>query len=142
MGGMRFEDLEVWKLSARLSCELYQATRALKDWGYRDQLTRAGLSISSNIAEGYERESNLECIRFLSFAKGSCGEVRSQLYVGKKIEYLDAKAASAWIEESEVISKMLASLIRKRKQFNQQAKEEPGDYGIETNPQNPRRFDP
>jgi len=137
---MRFEDLEVWKRSARLSAELYKATKDLRDWGYRDQLTRAGLSISSNIAEGYERESNLECIRFLSFAKGSCGEVRSQLYVGKKIEYLDAKAASAWIEESEVISKMLASLIRKRKQFNQQSNDEPGDYAISTNPQDPHSF--
>ena len=140
MGGMRFEDLEVWKRSARLSAELYKATKDLRDWGYRDQLTRAGLSISSNIAEGYERESNLECIRFLSFAKGSCGEVRSQLYVGKKVEYLDAKAASTWIEESEVISKMLASLIRKRKQFNQQSTEEPADYAISTNPQDPSRF--
>ena len=140
MGGMRFEDLEVWKRSARLSAELYKATKDLRDWGYRDQLTRAGLSISSNIAEGYERESNLECIRFLSFAKGSCGEVRSQLYVGKKIEYLDAKAASAWIEESEVVSKMLASLIRKRKQFNQQSTEEPADYAISTNPEDPHSF--
>ena len=140
MGGMRFEDLEVWKRSARLSAELYKATKDLRDWGYRDQLTRAGLSISSNIAEGYERESNLECIRFLSFAKGSCGEVRSQLYVGKKVEYLDAKAASTWIEESEVISKMLASLIRKRKQFNQQSTEEPADYAISTNPEDPHSF--
>ena len=140
MGGMRFEDLEVWKRSARLSADLYKATKGLRDWGYRDQLTRAGLSISSNIAEGYERESNLECIRFLSFAKGSCGEVRSQLYVGKKIEYLDAKAASTWIEESEVISKMLGSLIRKRKQFNQQSNEEAADYAIYTNPQDPNRF--
>jgi len=68
---MRFEDLEVWKVSARLASDLYRATRNLKDWGFRDQLTRAGLSISSNIAEGFDRESHLDCIKFLVYAKSS-----------------------------------------------------------------------
>jgi len=134
MGGMRFEDLEVWKRSARLSAELYQVTKDMRDWGFRDQLTRAGLSISSNIAEGYERESNLECIRFLSFAKGSCGEARSQLYIGKKIQYLESEAASAWIKETETISKMLGSLIKKRKEFSQKAQDEPGNYESNESP--------
>ena len=108
--------------------------------GISGSVDPGGLSISSNIAEGYERESNLECIRFLSFAKGSCGEVRSQLYVGKKIEYLDAKSASTWIEESEVISKMLGSLIQKRKQFNQKAQDEAGNYEVATNLSNAHPF--
>ena len=79
MGGMRFEDLEVWKRSARRSAELYKATKDLRDWGYRDQLTRAGLFFPrSNIAELKVMSASriLKCIRFLSFAKGSCGEVR------------------------------------------------------------------
>jgi len=141
MGGMRFEDLEVWRRSARLSCELYEATRDLKDWGYRDQLTRAALSISSNIAEGYERESNPECIRFLSFAKGSCGEVRSQLYVGKKIKYLPVDASGDWIKETEAISKMLASLIKKRKTFNNEANDDAGDYALDDAVSASRSFD-
>ncbi|MBK1646667.1 hypothetical protein CKO25_18890 [Thiocapsa imhoffii] len=64
-----FEDLEVWKRGARLSADIDRGLRDLKDWGFRDQITRSGLSIPSNIAEGYERESNRECINFLSYAK-------------------------------------------------------------------------
>ena len=56
---MRFEDLEVWKRSARLSAEVYRGLAALKDWGFKDQITRAGLSVPSNIAEGFERISNV-----------------------------------------------------------------------------------
>ena len=70
---MKFEDLEVWKRSARLSVDIYKQTKKIKDYGFRDQITRSGLSVPSNIAEGIERESDKECIRFLSFAKGSCG---------------------------------------------------------------------
>jgi four helix bundle protein len=131
---MRFEDLEVWKRSARLSADLYKVTKDLRDWGYRDQLTRAGLSISSNIAEGFERESMLDCVRFLGFAKGSCGEVRSQLYIGREIDYLDAKFADDSIKECRELSRMLAALIAKRRQFANQAGEEPADYNDEVAP--------
>jgi len=60
----RFEDLEVWKRSACLSAEIYKALAELKDFGFRDQITRSGLSVPSNIAEGYERESNKEIANF------------------------------------------------------------------------------
>jgi len=66
---VNFEDLEVWKRSARLS--------SLKDYGFRDQITRSGLSVPSNIAEGFERESFKECVQILSYVKGSCGELRT-----------------------------------------------------------------
>ena len=128
---MKFEDLEVWKRSARLSAELYKATCELRDWGYRDQLTRAGLSISSNIAEGFERESHMDCVRFLSFAKGSCGEVRSQLHIGKEIGYLEAEFANNSIAECREISRMLAALIKKRRQFANQAQDESSEYSID-----------
>ena len=64
---MRFEELEVWKRSAKLSAEIYKELRNLKDFGFRDQITRSGLSISSNIAEGFERDSDKHFINFLSF---------------------------------------------------------------------------
>ncbi|MEZ9006725.1 four helix bundle protein [Vibrio sp. 10N.247.311.59] len=73
---MRFEDLDVWKRSARLSVEVYRHFKESRDFGFKDQITRSSLSISSNIAEGYERRSNKELINFLSYAKGSCGELR------------------------------------------------------------------
>lgn len=72
---MRFEDLEVWKRAARLSAEIFNELEKLKNFGFRDQITRAGLSIPSNIAERFERESKKECIQFLSYARGSCGEL-------------------------------------------------------------------
>ena len=78
---MRFEDLEVWKRAARLSADIYKEMQQVRDFGFRDQLTRAGLSVPSNIAEGFERESNREFVNFLSYAKGSCGELRTQIEV-------------------------------------------------------------
>ena len=82
---MRFEDLEVWRKAARLSANIYKQLRDLQDFGFKDQITRFGLSVPSNIAEGFERESQKEGLTFLSYAKGSCGELRSQIYIGMDI---------------------------------------------------------
>ena len=112
---MRFEDLEVWKRSARLSAELYRAMQSVKDFGFRDQLTRAGFSVPSNIAEGFERESIREFVNFLSYAKGSCGELRTQIYIGMEIGYIDRENGKTWIQESIEISAMLAGLIKTKR---------------------------
>ena len=74
---MKFEDLEVWKRSSRLSVELYKCLADCRDYGFKDQITRSGLSIPSNIAEGMDRSSHKEKIRFLDIAKGSCAEPKS-----------------------------------------------------------------
>ena len=76
---MRFEDLEVWKRSRRLSADIYIGLRGLKDYSFWGQITRSGLSIPSNIAEAFERLSQREGLVFLSYAKGSCGELRTQI---------------------------------------------------------------
>ena len=75
-----FEDLEVWKRSARVSADIYKTLANLKDFGFKDQITRSGLSIPSNIAEGSERETDKERANFLNYAKGSAGELRTQIY--------------------------------------------------------------
>ena len=111
---MRFEDLEVWKRSARLSAEIYRAMQTVKDYGFRDQLTRAGLSVPSNIAEGNERQSDKEFVNFLSYARGSCGELRTQIYIGIEIGYIDKDLGKRWIAESREISAMLTGLIKKK----------------------------
>lgn len=108
----RFEDLDVWKRSARLSADLYKEMADLKDFGFRDQITRAGLSIPSNIAEGHERNSDKELANFLNYAKGSAGELRTQIYIGMEIGYINNEIGNAWINECEEISKMLHGLIR------------------------------
>ena len=77
-----FEQLEVWKRSCRLCVNIYKALEACQVLGFKDLLGRSALSIPSNIAEGYERNSSREFARFLKIAKGSCGELRTQLYIG------------------------------------------------------------
>lgn len=109
---MRFEKLEVWKRATRLSADIYLTLSGLRDFGFRDQITTAGLSIPSNIAEGYERESAKELANFLKYAKGSAGELRTQIYIGMDIAYIDSETGLSWLKEAEEISKMLHSLIR------------------------------
>ena len=109
---MPFEDLEVWKRAVRLSADLYKGLRDLRDYGFKDQLTRAGLSIASNIAEGMERESIADKARYLTIARGSCGEVRTQVIIGIDIGYIDQDIGQRWIDESREISAMLVGLQR------------------------------
>jgi four helix bundle protein len=110
-----FEDLTVWKKSMSLTKEVYDCLRNCRDYGFRDQIQRACVSIPSNIAEGYERIYNKEKIRFYSFAKGSCGEVRTQLYLAKFIGFIDVRTCEKLIQDSTEISSMLFSLIDARK---------------------------
>ena len=114
---MRFEDLDIWKRAMRLSVEIYQHLRDLKDYGFKDQVTRSGLSIPSNIAEGFERGSQKECVAFLSYAKGSCGELRTQIYIGLEIGYIENTPGEKWLGETQEISKMLGGLIKTKKGF-------------------------
>ena len=112
-----FEQLEVWRRAARLSSDIDRGLKDLRDWGFRDQITRAGLSIPSNIAEGYERETNKDFIKFLHYAKGSAGELRTQIYIGIDIGYIDQPTGHQWLTEAKQISKMLSALIKARKSF-------------------------
>jgi four helix bundle protein len=106
---MKFEDMEIWKRSARLSAELYKSFADCRDYGFRDQITRSGLSVPSNIAEGSERSSKKDFIRFLQYAKGSCGELRTQIYIGIDIGYINPPQGKSWINETREISAMLFS---------------------------------
>ncbi|MHB8472448.1 MAG: four helix bundle protein [Gammaproteobacteria bacterium] len=107
-----FEKLEVWKRSCRLCVELYRSLHSCRDRGFKDQLTRAALSVPSNIAEGYERGSRKEYLRFLRIAKGSCGEVRTQLYIGSEVGLLHSDEATRFIREARELTMMLQGLIR------------------------------
>lgn len=86
-----FEELPIWKLSLKITKEVYDVTAQgvfSKDFGLRDQLRRATVSISSNIVEGFEKSNNNEFVRFLKMAKGSCGEARNQLHIALAINYI------------------------------------------------------
>jgi four helix bundle protein len=84
-----FEDLEVWQYSRTLVKAVYENFADSRDYGFRDQITRATISILNNIAEGHERSSKQEFIRFLKIAKGSCAEVRSMLIIASDLNYLE-----------------------------------------------------
>ena len=111
---MRFEQLDVWKRASRLSCEIYKVTESIQNWGFKDQITRSGLSVPSNIAEGEERETPKEKIRFLYYAKGSLGEWVTQLYIGIEIGYLDKQSSMEMIKEAKELAKILGSLIKNK----------------------------
>jgi len=107
-----FEDLEVWKRSVDLSVSIYRETRELKDFGFRDQITRAGLSIPSNIAEGIERSTPADQCKFLDYARASCGEVRTQTIVGMKVGFISSQTGNRWSRETKELAAMLNGLIR------------------------------
>src|SRR4030067_1037494 len=98
------ESLDVWKRSCRLSVELYRCLGDCRDYGYRDQVTRSALSVPSNIAEGYERDSPREFSRFLRIAKGSCGELRTQLFIGAEAGVMEKEKGMTYIHEDVEIS--------------------------------------
>ena len=111
----RFEDLKVWQAARLLVKEIYAATKQRdfrRDFALRDQITRASTSTMSNIAEGFERGNRKEFVQFLNIAKGSSGEVRSQLYVVLDQEYLDAQAFEKLCDSTVSLSRQLASFIR------------------------------
>lgn len=109
---MKFEDLNVWQKAKQLSVGIYKELSSLKDYGFRDQITRSVLSIESNIAEEIERRSNKDCKKFLQYAKGLCGELRTQIYIGIEIGYISEDTGNGWIQDTREISAMLVGLIR------------------------------
>jgi four helix bundle protein len=84
-----FEEIEAWKEARLLVKDLYTKFANCRDYAFKDQIQRAGISIMSNIAEGFERNTNKEFINFLSIARGSCAEVKSLIYTAIDIGYVD-----------------------------------------------------
>ena len=115
---MKFQKLEVWQLSFQLSCSIYKETKELRDWGFKDQITRSGLSVPSNIAEGIERRGVKEQIQFLYIAKASLAEMMTQAMIGREISYLDKDFVENILSDAEKVSAMLAGLIKSLKNRN------------------------
>jgi four helix bundle protein len=110
-----FEDLKVWQLARQLTSKIYSLARQgdfAKDYGFRDQICRAAVSIVSNIAEGFERRSNSQFLHFLDIANGSAGELRAQLYIALDLAYITPGQFSEAHADAVAIGKMLTSLTR------------------------------
>ena len=112
----KFEDLNVWKENVRLSVNIYKSLDNCKDYGLRDQLERSSVWIPSNISEGFDRKGNKEFIQYLYIAKGSCSELRTQLYIAMKTGIIEESKCLVFIESTKKISAMLYKLIKVRKE--------------------------
>ena len=112
MAYQSFENLEVWQCGCRLAVEVFRAFDGCRNFTLKDQIQRAGLSIPSNVAEGSERGSVKDFAHFLNIAKGSCGELRTQLYIARKLELLTKSAFNQLVSESKELSSMLEGLRR------------------------------
>ena len=110
-----FEDLEIWKEGMRVSVKIYEMLKNCKDFGLKDQMQRAAVSIPSNIAEGFERQTNKEFIQFLYIAKGSCGELRTQLYLAKEFKIVETENFSILLSKLKQLSSMISNFIKTRK---------------------------
>ncbi len=110
-----FEELEVWQRACALAVRLYGVLDKCKDYSLKDQMTRAGVSIASNIAEGAERGSVAEFNRFLHIAKGSAAELRTQIAIACDIGVIRESDKNELIAEARSISKMLHALVKSLK---------------------------
>jgi four helix bundle protein len=108
----RFEELLCWKRSRELVKEVYQALRDVRDRGFNDQIQRASVSVMSNIAEGFESGTKQGFLNYLYIAKGSAGEVRSQLYAAYDIGYLNVEKFKRLKLKAEECSKLISSFIK------------------------------
>jgi four helix bundle protein len=109
----QFEELEAWKKARELTKAIYQVSSSgefARDFGLRDQIRRAAVSILSNIAEGFERDGNKEFLQFLSVAKGSCGEVRAQLYVALDQAYISTEQFQELLGQTKQVGRLIGGL--------------------------------
>jgi len=108
----RFEDIISWQKAKELTILIYGMFEKSKDYGFRDQIQRASVSVMNNIAEGFERKSNAEFKQFLFIGKGSCGEVRSMLYLAKELGKISQDEFDNAYKLCEEISKLLSGFIK------------------------------
>lgn len=118
MGKGGFRDLKVWQRAKGLAVDVYAAVKSspelAKDFGLRDQMQRAAVSVCSNIAEGDERDTDKDAVRFFYMAKGSVAELITQLEIAKEAQLIESGLADRLIKETEEVGAMLGGLIKVR----------------------------
>jgi four helix bundle protein len=112
---MKFEDIIAWKKSQDLAVEIYDIFKSSKDFSFRDQICRATVSISNNIAEGFDRSSNADFKRFLFISLASCSEVKSMLYLAERLNYIQKEEAELLRQKCVEISKIISGFIKSLK---------------------------
>lgn len=112
----RFEDIIAWQKVQDLAVDIYTEFSLSKDYGFKEQITRAVVSVSNNIAEGFDRCSDADFKRFLYFSLGSCSEVRSMLYLAVRLNYSTKEVQDKLSDQTFEISRMIRGLIKSLKQ--------------------------
>lgn len=113
-GITRFEEIEAWKTSRQLTILIYKLSEQgafIKDFGLKDQIRRASVSVMSNIAEGFESRTDTQFINFIGHAKGSAGEVRSQLFVALELKYISQEQFAEAYEFADKVSRQISRFI-------------------------------
>lgn len=109
---IRFEDIIAWKKGQDLAIEIYGVFKNSKDFGFKDQICRATVSISNNIAEGFDRSSNADFKRFLFISLASCSEVKSMLYLAERLNYIEKDKAELLRQNCIEISQIITGFIK------------------------------
>jgi four helix bundle protein len=107
-----FEEILSWKKAQDLAFDIYKSFGNCTDYKFKGQICSAAISVSNNIAEGFERGSDADFARFLYISKGSCGEVRSMLYLAVRLDYIKAEQASILQQNATEISKLISNFIK------------------------------
>jgi four helix bundle protein len=113
-----FEDLEIWKASRILTTQVYKDFMTNRDFGFKDQIQRAAVSIMNNIAEGFCRQTEREKINFLNFAKGSAGEIKNMYYVAEDLQYLSAEICINRQNSAQGLMNGITSFMKYLKNYN------------------------
>jgi len=109
-----FEDLYIWQEGMKLVTEVYAVLKSCRDYALLGQIHRSAISVPSNIAEGYERKSNKEFVRFLYISRGSCGELRTQIYLAISLNYINKETGQELINKTKKLSSMIYNLIKNK----------------------------
>lgn len=112
----KFEDLLIWQKGLSQAIDLYKLMVACTDFGLRDQMRRSAVSVPSNVAEGFERHTNKEFIRYLRIAKGSNGELRTQIHVAIGVGIIETTTGEELLAKSRILSSMLQNLVKTREE--------------------------
>jgi len=107
-----FEDLEIWKMSRELVNLIYSDLRNCKDFSFKDQMTRAGISVMNNISEGFCRRTDSEFRNFLNISKGSAAEVKSMMYIAEDLGYIIKETALDWRNRSQRLINSLGTFMK------------------------------
>lgn len=112
MAVQKFEDIMAWQKEQDLAVDVYCMYKNLSSYGFKDEICRAVVSTSNNIAEGFERGFHADFSRFLYIAMGSCNEVMSMLYLAERLAYINTESKDVHIAKADEISKIVRGLIK------------------------------